>query len=213
MNYYRKTYRFRLWFAGLGGDIVNDRQKRLTLWLLAWGPKGCDSYNYKIALVMRCSVRTIQLDLRRLEKYHLIVIDGALGKYRRIKVPPWSKKRHWKRSGHDIMLSNRGAGIFTHQKRHRINSMNYVREQRKLLLHGKAPESETGKTPADSSSRGAVPPNPPGGSDTFGRLRQIVYNQLVKKLVKNNWSRDRAQSIAAARLEQLYEQQKRKEDK
>jgi len=210
MNYWKRTYRFRLWFGGLGGGIVNDRQRRLVLWLLAWGPKGCDSYNYKIAQAMRCSERTIQRDLRRLERYYLIVIDGALGKHRRIKVLPWSKKRHWKRYGLDNMLSKWGDKVVTHQRRTRINSSNYVREQRELLLHGKAPEAEAGKTPAGVSSRGENPPNPPGCSVSFRGVRQIAYNQLVEKLVKNGWSRERARSIAAARIGQLIEQQREK---
>ena len=210
MNYYRKTYRFRLWFMGLEGGMLNDRQKRLVLWLLAWGPKGCDAYNYKIAQAMRCSERTIRRDLRRLEYYSLIVIDGALGKWRRIKVPPWSKKRHWKRYGLENMFSKWADKVVPHQRQHRINSMNYAREQRELLLHGKHLDAEAGKTPADFSSWGGCPPNPPGGSDTFRGVAQIRYNQLVEKLVKNSWPRYRAQSIAAARIEQLIEQQKRK---
>jgi len=211
MNYWRKTYRFRLWFGGLGGGILNDRQKRLVLWLLAWGPKGCDSYNYKIAQGMHCSDRTIRRDLRRLERYHLIVIDGALGKYRRIKVLPWSKKRHWKRYGLDNMLSKRADKVVPHQRRYYKDNSNIIRTHKEALLFGKAPEAEAGKTPADSHLGGGAPPNPPGCSEGSRRLRQIAYNQLLEKLIRNGWSRERARSIAAARIGRLIEQQKGKE--
>ena len=128
-------YRFRLWFSNQNTDLFNDRQKREVYHFLGWGPKGCDSWNYRLELEFHCSKRTLRNDLRHLEKHALIDIRGALGKHRRIIAIPYPNRAAWMRAAVQEttrklgarlgnLRRNRGAKFCPHQRRTSKTSIN-----------------------------------------------------------------------------------------
>ena len=133
---YRNPYKFRLWFSNQNTDLFNDRQKRMVYHFLSWGPRGCDSWNYKLMLEFHCSRRTLQYDLRHLEKHALIDIRGALGKNRRIIAIPYDRRVVWVRESCQRTLRALGAKFCTHQQRTRRLSIN---QQHYELLYGRTP--------------------------------------------------------------------------
>ncbi len=128
-------YKFRLWFSNQNTDLFNDRQKRMVYHFLSWGPRGCDSWNYKLALEFHCSKRTLQYDLRHLEKHRLIAIFGSLGKHRRIVAIPYPRRVLWVRESCQRTLRDLGAKFCTHQRRTSKTSIN---QQRDGLLYGQS---------------------------------------------------------------------------
>lgn len=225
-------YKFRLWLDSLGGDILNARQKGLLLWLLAWGKKGCDSYNYRIAKEMKCSVRTVQRDLRRLERYYLIDIRGALGKHRRIIVIPYPDKRGWTRYFFVTSCQNMGDRLVTHQRRLKVKPLNsrHLRgetpqervdkrvadnlkraaEQRQRLLYETSAKAESAKTADRVLPQGETPRTPPAVQGKEGRILKMLRRDYIERFIRLGWPRQRAISIAEARMNQLAERHKNK---
>lgn len=126
-------YKFRLWFSNQNTDLFNDRQKRMVYHFLGWGTRGCDSWNYKLMLEFHCSRRTLQYDLRHLEKHALINIRGGLGKFRRIFAIPYPNRACWIRASFTEMARKWGAKFCTHQRRTNKISIN---QQHNRLLYG-----------------------------------------------------------------------------
>lgn len=121
-------YKYRLWLAGLDHSLLNDRQKRELRWFLAWGPKGCDSDNYKLQQEFHVCIRTIQRDLRLLEYHHFIArIKGwaelAQGEFvrrlrnRRIITLPYRTKAAWMTASLSQSLAHAGDKNVTLQLR------------------------------------------------------------------------------------------------
>ena len=208
MEPYLNPYRFRLWLDSLAANMLNSRQKRLLLWLLSWGKAGCDSYNYRIAQEMRCSVRTIRRDLRRLEKYHLVDVRGALGKHRRIIVLPYVTKRQWKADSFAHMVTLWEDKFVPHQRRCVTTTQSHAREQIRKLLYEPPADSESATTADGVSSRGETPRTPPAVQGGAQRMLDIARRNLVEKLIGLGWERKRAVKIADARIEQLKDQYK-----
>ncbi len=154
-------YKYRFWLGSLDHNTLNHRQYQELIWLLAWGPEGCDSYNYRIAEEFRTRyrnpdgkdkpvcIRTIRNDLRILERNRLIVtIPGwaqiAGGKFvkqlrdRRIIVIPYPTKTDWLKARLKHDLSKIGS-------RNRPGKKHTPKipawQQRKALLAGKKPSS------------------------------------------------------------------------
>ncbi|GAI70570.1 unnamed protein product [marine sediment metagenome] len=136
-------YKYRLWLSDLDHNLLNDRQKRELRWFLAWGPKGCDSYNYKLQEEFPVSIRTIQRDLRLLEYHHFIVrakgwAELARGKFvrrlrdRRIITIPYPTKAAWMRAAIRQLLAQVGDKNVTLQLR-RGKTPTWL--QRKALLN------------------------------------------------------------------------------
>lgn len=202
------------------------------MWLLAWGKKGCDSYNYRIAKEMKCSVRTVQYDLRKLERYYLINIRGALGKHRRIIVIPYPNKRGWTCYFFVKSCQNVGAELCTHQRRLKVKPLNsghprgetpqervdkhitdnlrIAQEQRQRLLYETPVNKESAKTADELSPRGETPQTPPAVQGKGGRMLEIARRGLIDKFINLGWPRQRAISITEARMNQLAERHKNK---
>lgn len=168
-------YKFRLWFSNQDSDLFNDRQKRLLYHFLGWGPCGCDSWNYKIALVFHCSKRTLQYDLRHLEKHALIDIRGALGKHRRIIAIPYQRRVLWVRESCQRTLRELGAKFCTHQRRTTKSSIN---QQLDRLLY---------------SSRLTTC----GSVGEVGRFVEQTRHKIVDELVHRGTNREQAKNIAS----------------
>lgn len=130
---WRSPYKFRLWFSNQNTDLFSDRQKRMLYHFLGWGPRGCDSWNYKIALEFHVSKRTIRRDLRHLEKHTLIDIRGALGKHRRIIAIPYPNRASWIRAAFTKTARNLGDKFVHHQRRTKRHSINQRTDK---LLYG-----------------------------------------------------------------------------
>ena len=139
-------YKFRLWFSNQNTDMFNDRQKRMVYHFLSWGPRGCDSWNYRLELEFHCSKRTIRNDLRHLEKHALIVIRGALGKHRRIIAIPYPNRATWmqisfRQTSQKLgefwsdTRRNRGAKFCPHQRRLTKSKINQGADE---LLYGES---------------------------------------------------------------------------
>jgi len=238
-NPYHHPYKFRLWLDTIDHRILNSRQKRLLLHILAWGPSGCDSWNYRLAKVMRCSIRTIRRDLRVLEHYCFIDNRGALGKYRRIVALPWRSKRIWKAKSLEIKLSgvgvsrppgggtkthrvtSRGDKFVPHQRRLNTSYLNMAQEaqrQKNQLLYESAESALRADAP---SSGGDTPPNPPSPrgdtprtprrfSGAGDKLLDIARQRLIGTFIALGYDRDRAIRLAEARISQQYERWKAK---
>lgn len=130
---WRNPYKFRLWFSNQNTDLFTDRQKRMVYHFLSYGPRGCDSWNYKLALEFHVSIRTIQRDLRHLENHALIDNHGALGKHRRIIAIPYPWRVRWVRESCQRTLRALGDNFVTHQRRTSKTSIN---QQHDRLLYG-----------------------------------------------------------------------------
>jgi len=141
-------YKYRLWLGGLDHSLLNDRQKRELRWFLAWGPKGCDSDNYKLAQEFHVCIRTIQRDLRLLEYHHFIArIKGwaelAQGKFvrrlrnRQIITLPYRTKSDWIVASLQKSLDGVGDKNVTLQNR---RSKTPIWQQRKALLSDTGPK-------------------------------------------------------------------------
>jgi len=223
-------YKFRLWLDSLSANILNARQKELLLWLLAWGKAGCDSYNYRLAKEMRCCVRTIRYDLRKLERYHLIVIRGALGKYRRIIVLPYATSALWKSNSFTNMCREMGAKFCRHQRRILIktkyttrtrgktpqereenliaDNLRIAQEQRQELLYGTKKNAESAKTADGVLPRGETPRTPPAAQGNYERILELAKRGYIDRFVRMGYSRQRAISLAEAKIECLVEKRK-----
>lgn len=206
MGAYLNPYRFRLWLDSLGGYILNARQKRLLLWLLAWGKKGCDSYNYRLAKEMQGSIRTIRRDLRRLERYHLINITGALGKHRRIIVLPYKNKAVWKSHSFTNMCQKVGDKFVPHQRRLNIRYLNIAQKQRDQLLYDTKKKAEPEKTSGRVLPQGETPRTPPAVQGSDERVLEIARRGLIDMFLHMGWPRERAIAIAEAKIIKLKEQ-------
>ncbi len=171
---WRNPYKFRLWFANQNTDLFNDRQKQMVYHFLGWGPRGCDSWNYKLMLIFHCSRRTLQYDLRHLEKHALIDVRGGLGKYRRIIAIPYQRRVLWVRESCQRALREVGAKFCTHQRRTNKISIN---QQRDGLLYGRG-----------STTCGSV------GED--GRFVEQTRHKIINELVHRGEDRDIANQIA-----------------
>lgn len=167
-------YKFRLWFSNQNTDLFNDRQKRMVYHFLSWGPRGCDSWNYKIALEFHCSIRTIRRDLRHLEKHALIDIRGALGKHRRIIAIPYQRRAAWIRESCQRSLRRVGDKFVLHQRRTRRHSIN---QQHDELRYGRS-----------LTDFGSV-----GGVEHF--IEQTRH-KIIDELVHRGEDRDLANNIA-----------------
>jgi len=236
-NPYLNPYRFRLWLDKLDHRILNSRQKRLLLHILDWGRAGCDSWNYRLAKVMRCSIRTIRRDLRVLEHYCFIDNRGALGKYRRIVALPYRSRRIWGQKMLEIKLSGvgvsrqpgggsktnrvtlRGDKFVPHQKSLNTSYLNIAQEaqrQKQLLLYGKAesalradaPPSGGDTPPNPPSSRGDTPRTPRRFSGAGDKLLDIARQRLIGTFIALGYDRDRASRLAEARISQQYDRWK-----
>ncbi|MBA7691052.1 hypothetical protein ES703_99590 [subsurface metagenome] len=139
-------YKFRLWFSNYNTNLFTEKQKQMVYHFLGWGRKGCDSWNYKLMLDLHCSRRTLQLNLRHLEKHALVDIRGALGKHRRIIVIPYPNQATWmqislqqtsQKLGEFLSNTgpNRGAKFCAHQRRTSKTSIN---QQLDGLLYGES---------------------------------------------------------------------------
>lgn len=213
------TYKFRLWLGSLDHELLNDRQKRELQYFAGWGPRGCSDWNYKLQLIFHRSKRTIQYDLRHLEKHSLIDIRGALGKHRRIIALPFPNKAAWMAASIQQMLQNfgkpnrqivrnRGAKNCTHERRTKRHSIN---QQRNELLFGrppKPPKAESGTAPDRATRGGRIPPHPPGGSGG----RELDQAQLRKDLIDRLLfvGHNRARAIALADIAIEHELRKRR---
>jgi len=128
-------YKFRLWFGQWSPGVFTARQSALVLHFLSYGKRGCDSWNYKLARQFGCSIRTLQRDLRRLELYNVILIDGAWGKHRRIRVVPLPKMRLFFQWAFQQMLKKQGDKFVTHQRR---SYSTYRNRGKDTILYGDA---------------------------------------------------------------------------
>lgn len=154
-------YKYRFWLGSLDHNTLNHRQFQELLSLLAWGQDGCDSDNYYIAQefqslqhgpdgeVRPVSIRTLQYDLRKLERNRLIVIipgwsEIVGGKFvkrlrnRRIIVIPYKTKTDWLKARLKYDLSKIGSTNRPGKKHHRKIP---AWQQRKALLAGKKSSS------------------------------------------------------------------------
>jgi len=124
----QNTSRYRLWIASVNHGLLNRRQEQELLHFLGYGPGGCDSHNYRIAQNFNKSIRTIQYDLRHLEKHHLIetapgwaeLKDGKMVRQlrgRRITTLPWPSKTSWMSGSIQKNLEKVGAKNCTLQRR------------------------------------------------------------------------------------------------
>lgn len=231
MNLHLNPYKFRLMLDSLDDEFLNGRQRRLLLWLLFRGRKGCDSYNYRIAKEMKCSVRTVQYDLRRLEKLCLIEIKGALGKHRKIVVIPYPNKATWAQNCMAQVFRKKGANSCTHQRclkvkplnstcargetpqereeQHIADNLRRAAEQRQRLLYGPQVKVESAKT-ADRVLPGGCRPQPPARcSEGYEKMLEIRRQNLIEDLIRKKWPRERAISIANARIDQLRKRHRR----
>jgi len=236
-NPYQNPYKFRLWLDTIDHRILNSRQKRLLLHILAWGPSGCDSWNYRLAKVMRCSIRTIQRDLRVLEYYCFIDNRGALGKYRRIIALPWRSRRIWKAQSLKNKLSGVGVsrppgGVHksarksnnhdnsvTHQRRLNTSYLNMAQEaqrQKNQLLYesaesalrADAPSSGGDAPPTPPSPRGDTPRTPRRFSGAAAKVYTVARNRLIEHFIRMGYPKDRAIRLAEARISQQYDRWK-----
>ncbi len=211
-------YKFRLWLGPLDHELLNDRQKRELIYFTGWGPKGCDDWNYKIALEFHCSIRTIQRDLRHLEKHALVDIRGALGKHRRIIAIPYPNRASWmatslQQTAQELgkklsdLSRNRGDKNVTHERRTSKTSIN---QQRNRLLYGepiRVSDMESGKTPDSifpSSAGGLLGSGGGGSSETSASWQQrkearaweYARQKLIDQLVRKGHRRESAITLA-----------------
>jgi len=236
-NPYHHPYKFQLWLSRVDRRVINDRQKQLLLHILDYKDKGCDSYNYRLAKEMGCSIRTIQRDLRVLEWHCLIEIRGALGKNRRIIALPWRSRRIWKAQSLKNKLS--GVGVsrppggahksarkssnhdisVTHQSNLNTSYLNIAQEaqrQKQMLLYGSAESALRADAP---SSGGDTPPNPPSSrgdtprtprrfSGAAAKVYLVARKRLIERFIRMGYPRDRAIRLAEARISQQYDRWK-----
>ncbi len=170
----RNPYKFRLWFSNQNTDLFNDRQKRMVYHFLAWGPRGCDSWNYKLALVFHCSKRTIRRDLRHLEKHTLVDIRGALGKHRQIIAIPYPNRATWIRAAFKETARNVGDKFVHHQRRSTKSTIN---QQLDGLLYS------TRLTTC-------------GSVGEVGRFIEQTRHKIINELVHRGTNRNLAKNIA-----------------
>jgi hypothetical protein len=121
-------YKTRLWLSGLDGSIFCQKEIELWAYLAHWGPKGCDSWNYKLQKQIKRSRRQVQRYLKNLEKHYMIVIIPgwsklAGGKFeeclrnRKIYAMPWQSKKAWIAASVQKNLGLQGVIFDTLQKR------------------------------------------------------------------------------------------------
>jgi len=179
---FTNPYKFRLWFGKWSPGIFSARQTALVLHFLNYGKSGCDSWNYKIADLFRISIRTLQRDLRILEHYQIIQIAGALGKYRKIRVLPCSKKRIFFMWGFKQMVKKWGDKFVTHQRRY---YKDYSNNKKQEILYG----------PIGLEIKGTgLPP----AAQTY------LQKQFVEKFLKMGYNRTRAINLAGIKIERRF---------
>jgi len=190
-------YKTRLWLSGLDGSIFCQKEIELWSYLAHWGPKGCDSWNYKLQIQIKRSRRQVQRYLKNLEKHYLIVIipgwsqlvGGQFEKClrdRKIYAMPWQSKRAWISASVQKNLGLQGVIFDTLQKRiikndikesafkpfSDVEKMRIVFQIQKEggLKYSAAEANPQHKNPPQNLSQGAAPnPASPSGL-TGGRL-------------------------------------------
>lgn len=202
---YSNPYKFRLWTANLDHGLLNDRQKRMLYHFAGWGPRGCGDWNYQLAAEFHCSKRTVQYDLRRLEKHCFVELRGALGKYRRITALLWPNKGVWMNESHRQMVRNMGAKFCTHQRRLTKSKINQLRDD---LFFGRPISVPKNVSPRDASTLSN--PQSPVGSTTGGsvndkRVAELVRKGMIEKLVKVGHPRARAIRLANVKVQKLLD--------
>jgi hypothetical protein len=167
---FSNPYKTRLWLANYNSNTFNDRQKRLWFHLASWGPKGCDSWNYRLAQEFHVCKRTIQYDLRKLSDYHLIKIrvgwaklqgDGFAGELRGRKIIalPWKNEATWRRESIREIVGKTGANFCTLQRRLTKSKIN--QPQKSLQFRQVKPADERVVLAGREELSKNHPPEPP----------------------------------------------------
>ncbi len=189
-------YKFRLWFSNQNTDLFNDRQKRMLYHFLSWGPQGCDSWNYKLALEFHRSKRTIRRDLRHLEKHTLVDIRGALGKHRQIIALPYPNRSSWIQTSlqqtsqklgekWSNLRRNRGDKNVPHQRRTSKTSINQPADG---LLYGSSFLRFSGGGSSETSAHKI--------SYDEALIWEQTRRKLIDQLVRTGHPRERAINMA-----------------
>ncbi len=194
-------YKFRLWLGPLDHELLNDRQKRELIYFTGWGPKGCDDWNYKIALEFHCSIRTIRRDLRHLEKHALVDIRGALGKHRRIIAIPYPTHSSWMASSLRETTRKLGARFCDHSKNRGDKFVPHERRTSKTSINQQFDELLYGESFLLFSGGGS--------SETSAQKLSYEERQIWEqtRLVRTGHQRDSAIKMANITIRKSIEQE------
>jgi len=189
-------YKFRLWLGTLDHELLNDRQKRMVVYFTGWGPRGCDDWNYKIALEFHRSIRTIQRDLRHLEKHALVDIRGALGKHRRIIAIPYPTHSSWMASSLRETTRKLGARFCDHSKNRGVKNVTHERRTDKISINQQLDDLLYGEGFFGSGGSGSSETSALELSYEDRQIWESARRKLIDQLVREGNPRDSAITMA-----------------
>ncbi len=185
-------YRFRLWFSNQNSDMFTERHKQMVYHFLGWGPKGCDSWNYKLELEFHCSKSTLQRCLRHLEKHALIDIRGALGKHRRIIAIPYPNQAAWMRAAVQETIRKLGARLSDHSKNRGVKFDHHQRRTSKTSINQHADELLYGESFLRLSGGGSPEAFASDIQYDEAQIWEQTRRKIIDQLVRGGQSRDSA---------------------
>lgn len=192
-----KRPRMPKWLWHLQAKHFNSDLKRFLAWFWFCGPRGCDSWNYKLARRFHVQIRTIQRWLHRLKQLRLITIRQPCGRWRTVFAAPYFSRQVWLEK----------AGLVTPaQGTTQMSSITTSAQQIPQEVSAAAqPDSDNGSKAVKIPTRGAVPPLPPAVQE--GRARLLTPEELVGREQRlaylMNSGLDYKQAYSAVHLEWL----------
>ncbi|GAJ05840.1 unnamed protein product, partial [marine sediment metagenome] len=198
-----------IWQLRLPGFHVQKKKYLHFLWRQR--PAGCNWSRVLRARYFNCTISTITRWDAFLVEWHLAWVSGKGTMEHRIGARPYYRRAIWelKCFGKTLPKARRtNAPPYTAQQKNNFKgySSSATAQQRVPVgqqLHGEPPAVK------ETSSQGAYPPAPPGGSEGAGLeepvatrkakdelLWKIVYQGVLNKLLDVGWSEAQAKNLA-----------------